>query len=142
MSVRVRVAAPSELPLCHAVRHAVFVLGQDVPPELEIDGLDPVALHLLALHDDTPVGTARLRDVHGHAKIERVAVLAAHRGEGLGLALMHTLHAEAVRLGYTSAELHAQVQVVPFYEALGYVAHGERFLDAGIWHLAMTRDLP
>jgi ElaA protein len=138
----IRVAGPGDLPACLEVRHEVFVVGQGVPAELDDDGLDPAALHLVALHDGRAVGTARLRDVDGHAKIERVAVREAHRGLGLGRALMARLHDEAAALGYREAALHAQVQVIPFYEALGYAAHGEPFLDAGILHREMTRALP
>lgn len=138
----IRVAGPADLPACLEVRHEVFVIGQGVPLPLDDDGLDPAALHLVALDDGRAVGTARLRDVDGHAKIERVAVRESHRGQGLGRALMARLHAEAADLGYREAVLHAQVPVIPFYEALGYEAHGDPFLDAGIWHREMARPLP
>lgn len=141
MRTQVRIAAPDELPLCHRVRHEVFVVGQQVPLHEDLDGLDPLCLHLLAFVDGDAVGTARLRDVHGHAKIERVAVRDAWRGQGFGKRLMERLHAEALRLGYDEAALNAQIQVVSFYEALGYEAHGEPFVDAGIWHRAMRRGL-
>lgn len=138
----IRLAGPADLAACHDVRHEVFVLGQQVPLALDVDGLDPAALHLLVIDGDRAIGTARLRDVDGNVKIERVAVRASHRGRGLGRALMERLHAEAAGLGYHEAVLHAQVAVIPFYEGLGYTAHGEPFLDAGIWHREMTRPLP
>ncbi len=141
MSLTVRRARPDELPACHAVRHEVFVVGQQVPLADDLDGLDAAALHLLALDGDTPVGTCRMRDHDGHAKVERVAVREAYRGRKLGVALMERLHEEAAALGYDLVTLHAQLQVVPFYEALGYEGHGEHFLDAGIWHIEMSRRL-
>lgn len=141
MSAFVRVAHPEELEACLDVRREVFVVGQQVSEEEEIDGLDPHCLHVIALAGDEAVGTARLRFVDGHGKAERVAVRAARRGQGIGAALMYALEAEAAARGADEMHLHAQVQVVPFYEALGYVSHGEQFVEAGIDHLAMTKVL-
>ena len=64
------------LAACHAVRRIVFVDEQQVEAALEWDDLDELAEHFLARRDDdgTPLGTARLRIVGGHAKAERVAV--------------------------------------------------------------------
>ena len=39
-----------------AIRHTVFVDEQDVPVELEVDGLDDGAVHLVAVRDGTVVG--------------------------------------------------------------------------------------
>lgn len=141
MTATVRLAQPDELPACHEVRHAVFVLGQGVPASLEVDGRDADCVHAVARLGDRVVGTARLRDHQGHAKAERVAVLADQRGTGLGLRLMHTLEDAARSRGYSAVHLHAQMPVVPFYERLGYVAEGEVFEEAGIEHLAMCKAL-
>ena len=70
-----------------AVRNTVFVKEQGVPVELEQDGLDPSCAHVLALEDGTPVGTGRITE-KGH--IGRVAVLASHRGRGIGTCLLYT----------------------------------------------------
>ena len=57
-----------------AIRHKVFVGEQNVPVELEIDGLDDEAKHALAFVDGVPIGTGRILS-DGH--IGRVAVLSA-----------------------------------------------------------------
>jgi hypothetical protein len=36
--------------------------------------------------------------------------------------------------GSVTVALSAQVQAIPFYEAIGYVIAGEAYLDEGIWH--------
>ncbi len=90
---------------------------------------------------DAIVGTARLRIVNGDGKAERVAVKAVGRRGGVGRALMRAMEAEASRLGAQRMRLNAQVSAIPFYEALGYTAHGPEFGDAGIPHRAMRRDL-
>lgn len=141
MTPIVRAASAAELPVCHAIRHQVFVLGQDVPQDLEIDGLDGVCDHVLVSVDGVEAGTARLRAVDGHGKAERVAVLAAFRGLGLGLLLMQALEERARARGWQELHLNAQWPVVPFYERMGYVGHGEPFDEAGIRHLAMWRRL-
>ena len=141
MSAEVRPAGLEELPLLHAIRREVFVVGQGVPAEIEVDGRDADCAHVLALVDGAPVGTARLRVVDGHGKAERVAVLASHRGLGLGVALMAALEALARDAGHDQLHLHAQWPVVPFYERLGYVGRGDPFDEAGIRHLAMGRHL-
>ncbi len=138
----VRRATDGELARCLALRHEVFVVGQGVPAALEVDGLDPVCTHFVALSDGSLVGTARLRVTEeGHAKAERVAVRAGLRGQGIGAALMRAIEAEARRRGFAELRLHAQALVVPFYQGLGYAAEGPPFEEAGIPHRAMRRAL-
>jgi predicted GNAT family N-acyltransferase len=129
------------LPTCIAIRHEVFVIGQSVPKDIEVDGLDEACTHALVRVDGVPVATARLRVVDGLAKVERVAVLESHRGGGYGRVVMDVIEEEAVRLGLTTAKLNAQTWVIPFYERLGYVAYGPEFMDADIPHRAMKKPL-
>ena len=44
-------------------------------------------------------------------------------------------------LEFASLVLDSQVPVIPFYEALGFVAEGEIFPDAGIPHRHMRLSL-
>jgi predicted GNAT family N-acyltransferase len=130
--------APGALDAALALRHEVFVDEQGVPPELEVDGEDPACVHVLATVDGLLVGTARLREVDGHAKAERVAVRATARRQGVGRALMAALEQEAART-HTWLHLHAQDTAIPFYLDLGYVVDGAPFTEAGIVHVAMRR---
>jgi predicted GNAT family N-acyltransferase len=138
----VRRATPDELPAILALRHDVFVLGQGVPVDLEADGLDPVAVQVVALADDgVPCGTARMRTVDGHAKFERVAVGERWRGLGIGVALMHELEVQAAAAGLHDAVLNAQASVVDFYAKLGWSTVGPVFWEAGIPHQKMAKKL-
>ncbi len=120
-----------------AVRETVFVHEQNVPLELEYDGLDPDCIHALAeTADGQAIGTARLRP-GGH--IGRMAVLAPWRGRGVGGALLRALIDEAERNGVTETYLHAQVQALDFYARYGFEAIGPEFMDAGIPHRKMVR---
>ena len=142
MSVSITIAqTPGEFELCFGIRTVVFVEEQAVPLELEMDDYDAVATHFMLRDGETPLGTARLLDKHGLAKIGRVAVLKEARGRGLGLVLMQAVIAEAKRRGFTESILDAQTYAIPFYARLGYVAEGEEFDDAGIPHFLMRRPL-
>ena len=142
MDATVRIARADELADCIEVRREVFVVGQDVPETLEVDGLDPECIHFIATVEDKAVGTARLRFVDGSAKAERVAVLETARGLHLGHRLMDALEAEARRRGHQEVVLSAQVPVISFYERRGYRAEGPVYKDAGIDHRTMRRTWP
>ncbi|MFO0689735.1 MAG: GNAT family N-acetyltransferase [Myxococcota bacterium] len=143
------------LEACRWLRRIVFVEEQAVPEALEWDGLDPEARHFLVQAPDQSgrapaatlpardriLGTARMRRLEGHAKAERVAVRADARRRGIGRLVMQGLEARAREEGLDAVVLHAQVVAIPFYASLGYRAHGEVFLDAGIDHRAMTKKL-
>ena len=123
-----------------AIRHAVFVLEQGVPLEMEVDEHDARSVHALALTPEgETVGTARLIP-DGH--IGRVAVLGAWRGQGYGRALMHTLMTHAAQRGHARVWVHAQCDVQAFYQSLGFVAEGAVFEEAGIAHVRMLAVLP
>ncbi|RBI66524.1 GNAT family N-acetyltransferase [Vreelandella sulfidaeris] len=125
-------------PAASEIRRKVFIDEQNVPQEEEWDGLDPECQHFLAMLDGQPVGTARLLpDAH----IGRVAVLANARGTGIGVLLMQAAIEAARHAGHSQVALSAQVQALVFYERLGFVAHGDEFLDAGIPHREMTLSL-
>ena len=129
---------PADMAACFAIRREVFCVEQGVSEELEIDGRDPECRHYLLRAGGRTIGTARIRPMEpGVAKIERVAILAAHRGRGLGFALMRHVLRE---LGRDRAVLHAQAHSESFYRALGFTTEGEPFEEAGIQHVRMTRD--
>jgi len=140
--IEVRHARPDELERCLDIRREVFVGEQGVAPGIEIDGRDARCIHVIALAGGDAVGTARLRFTEdGRAKAERVAVRRAFRGTGTGALLMRALEDEARARGHHRLVLNAQVQVLPFYEKLGYAIDGAEFLEAGIAHRAMSKRL-
>ena len=123
-----------------AIRFAVFVDEQDVPPEIEMDDRDPHCIHLLAFRDEEPVATARI-DIEQAGKIGRLSVLSKCRRQGIGRALMERCHDIAGRQGLREVWCHAQVAAVPFYLSLGYRIEGELFEEAGIDHRRMSGTL-
>ncbi|RXK46203.1 GNAT family N-acetyltransferase [Halorientalis pallida] len=124
-----------------AVRHAVFVEGQGIDEDRELDGLDDEAVHVVAYDDGEAIGAARLREsTAGTWKVERVAVRESRRGEGWGRRVMETVHAAARERDGTRLRLHAQVDVEGFYRRLGYRTVGEEFEEAGIPHVEMVQE--
>jgi predicted GNAT family N-acyltransferase len=129
------------LSICWALRRVVFVEEQGVPLAVDIDGADESCTQFLAWVNGVPIGTARLRAVAGKAKAERLAVLDDFRGHGAGRALMNVVEANARAQGLRTILVHAQEAVVPFYERLGYAALGAPFVEAGIRHVAMQKEV-
>lgn len=127
----------------HAVRKAVFQQEQGVDAAIDFDGLDPAADHIVVYASDQAIATARIRYVQPQlAKIERVAVLAAYRGQGIGRQIVEAAIAFLDEQGISETKVHAQTQVAVFYEKLGFKPQGEEFYEANIPHIEMRRIHP
>ena len=135
-------------PAARAVRHAVFVVEQNIPIELEWDEWDDTSLHAVVFDaQQQALGTGRLLPAGfdpnaphtGH--IGRMAVLAATRRSGVGGAILQALMQAAPAHGFADIVLHAQSYVVPFYARHGYVSEGAEFVEAGILHRTMRATL-
>ena len=118
-----RASWPDDEPAIRRIREAVFVREQSVPLELEWDGKDPEFFQVLACDPDGK------------------AVGAERRRGGVGSALLRTLLAVAREQGLRSVYLNAQTEACGFYAGHGFRAEGEVFLDAGIPHRRMVRDV-
>ena len=128
----------SEIEL-RSIRTQVFMHEQGVPAELEWDGEDAHAIHVLATDlRGNPIGTGRML-VHGEqAHIGRMAVLPSWRNQGVGASLLSGLLEAASARGIHSLFLNAQTTAVAFYQRFNFVREGAEFLDAGIPHYRMS----
>lgn len=133
-----KISAAADVQICLTIRYQVFVEGQKIPVNEEVDGLDSTSEHYLLLFNQLPVGTARVRYIDDFAKIERVAILETHQKKGLGHLLMNFI-IEDLRQNHQvkKAKLGAQVYAIPFYEKLGFVVCSNEYQDAGIPHKDM-----
>lgn len=83
-----KVIDPEMLEDCFYIRKKVFVEEQGVPEESEIDQYESESIHLIGYDNGQPVATARIRPINETTvKIERVAVIKSHRGQGMGKCL-------------------------------------------------------
>ena len=70
-----KVATRDEMYQVYGIRREVFIEEQGVPEEVEMDGRDDEAVHVLASVDgEAPAGCGRLMFSGSEAKIGRVAV--------------------------------------------------------------------
>ena len=137
----IRRAAPSDMPAILDIRAKVFIEEQGVSEADERDGRDGDAIHLIAFVDNAPVGTARILIEDNTGKIGRVAVLADQRGSGFGKALILASLDELRGSGVPRAKLGAQTHAIGFYAALGFSPIGAEYMDAGIAHQDMVREV-
>lgn len=122
--------------IIHKIRHDVFVVEQNVPQTLEIDGIDPQAIHVLAHCHDQAAGTGRL-DING--KIGRIAVYPQLRRQGVGWEIMQCLMHVARQRGHHQVMLSAQCHAIAFYQKLGFQVVGEVYQEVGIDHIKMKK---
>jgi len=137
--IKIRKALPIEIEKCLEIRHKVFIEGQNVPAEEEIDGKDYDCDHYLLFENRFHVGTARVRFLEDFAKIERVAILEECKGRGYGKALMLKIISDVEEnKGINLFKLSAQIQALDFYAKLGFTATSDTvYMDAGIPHMDM-----
>ena len=121
------------------IRETVFVAEQGVPREIELDDWDERCEHAIAYDaGGRAVGTGRLLP-DGH--IGRMAVLRQSRGQGVGGRVLEALIERARERGMRCVVLNAQTHAAPFYARYGFIVAGETFMEAGIPHVAMERNL-
>jgi predicted GNAT family N-acyltransferase len=140
--IEVREAAgDAERAAAMAIRHAVFVEEQDVPVDLEVDGRDDEAVHLVAVRDGAVVATCRLLAHGATVHLGRLAVAASARRQGIAGLLIEAAEAWARAHGARRLALSAQTYASGLYEAAGYAVAGEPYMEAGIEHVDMELEL-
>lgn len=125
------------------LRQAAFIVEQTCPYP-DADGRDAEAWHLLGTAPDGALiaylrlfaPTPEMRAT----RIGRVVTAAAHRGTGLGRALMQQGLAESGRRwpGIDSV-VSAQAHLEAFYASLGYLTESVPYDEDGIAHIDMRR---
>jgi predicted GNAT family N-acyltransferase len=125
------------------IRFHVFVEEQGVPLDLEMDGSDQTATSFLMFLDHAPIGTLRYLRIDDHTlKLGRIALLKQYRNLGYGKALLRWFDTYALSIfKKVTLILHAQQHAQAFYEACGYRPIGEPFIEAGIEHIEMKKDV-
>lgn len=130
----------SDLSHAKAIRQQVFVQEQKVDAELEWDGLDAEAEHLVVYETDQPIGCGRLikkeNDIY---YLGRIAVLKEKRGQYIGDFIVRMMVRKAFDAGAKEVQLHGQKRAEEFYKKLGFVSYGETFMEANIPHVHMRK---
>ena len=123
------------------LRSEVFVVEQQCIFQ-DIDGADPLALHVLGYLAGQLVACARCFPAgvkFTEASIGRVATRRDARGSGLGHALIKQAMASvSTQWGAQAIRIGAQAHLSRFYGAHGFAEVGIAYVEDGIDHLEMV----
>lgn len=97
--------------------------------------------HVLVYHKNQPVGTGRVRIVDQTGKLERICILKPYRKYGLGKVIIGELEKIMKEKGITKMKLHGQTHAEGFYKKLGYQTASDEFMEDGIPHILMTKEI-
>jgi predicted GNAT family N-acyltransferase len=139
-----KITLPEELEAIFTIRKKVFVDEQGVPLNDEFDEfdkLDAPCEQILAYYDGQPIGTGRIRVIDGMGKLERICILEPYRQLGIGKKIISFLEEIALEKGFPQVKLHGQTQAEGFYKKLGYQCSSTEFIEDGIPHILMIKDL-
>jgi len=128
-----------------ALRIAVFVVEQDCPYQ-DLDGHDPDAVHLFATIDGQVAATLRILKpgvAYACHAIGRVVVGEPYRSTGLGHRIMQEAldYIDREQNGFTVIKLSAQEHLERYYQRHGFEQCGKGYLEDGIPHIPMIRQL-
>lgn len=131
-------------------REQVFIVEQNCP-YLDSDGQDTTAWHILGKIDDNLACYARIlppaprfsqAEFAGKIMpaIGRVLTVADYRGHGLASELMKFAIAQTLeKFPSLSIYISAQAYLLEFYQGLGFIVQGERYLEDEIPHQDMVK---
>ena len=123
------------------IRQEVFMSEQGF--EIEFDDIDNNSTHMMLYSDDDAVGCCRFfpGEASGEYIIGRIAVRKAYRGQSMGKRIVEMAIQHIKDKGASKISLSAQVQAKGFYEALGFRAKGDVYLDEHCPHVHMEKVL-
>ncbi|EGQ21746.1 GNAT family acetyltransferase [Sporosarcina newyorkensis 2681] len=139
-----RITNEENLKKAFEIRKMVFVEEQNVPVEDEFDEFDILngkCKHILVVDQEQVVGTGRIREVEGVGKLERICILPSHRQLGMGKVIVSALEEIAREQGIGRVKLHGQTHAERFYQKLGYETVSDVFMEDGIPHIIMRKEL-
>lgn len=141
------IAAEDECTLarCLKIRETVFIIEKNVPKEIEVDSsdcLNGACEHFLILCGGADAGAFRCSRTNGNAvRLQRLCVLKEFRAHGVGKAALEFLESRCRKDGFSAIELDAKLDASPFYEKCGYKKVSEPFIEAGIPHVKMKKEV-
>ena len=92
--------------------------------------------------DDKLVGGLLLAPVDNkEIRMIQVAVDTIYQGEGVGIKMVAYAENKAKEAGYSTVVMHAMLNVIGFYEKIGYIQEGDIFEENGITFAKMVKHL-
>ena len=124
-----------------SIRHEVFITEQNVPFECEIEGEEGKYYFVGYVGTTAAVCARAFMESHRIWHVKRVACRKEYRGKHLASELMRFIEEKASDSRIKQKTHNAQDQAAPFYERLGFKTIGEGFLEAGIPHHRMDKEI-
>lgn len=136
-------ASPELQAAAFYLRYQIFVLEQNILPELEFDKLDtPDRQYLVLFDEQQPVATVRYQKLDEQTlNPDRLCVHADYRVHQLGTRLLDYIEKRAIQEGCRSSILSAVVPAKAFYEKQGYHAISDIFEEDGVLCIKMKKAL-
>jgi|TARA_B110000259_G_scaffold77800_1_gene91205 predicted GNAT family N-acyltransferase len=126
----------------YEIRQRVFVNEQGVPEAIVHEDAERSAHYFVAIDEEgNALGTARWRKTAQGVKLERFAVLPAHRNKGLGADLLRSILVD-IKSKFGSGVLvylNAQLEAITLYTDQGFLPVGQTFIEADITHQRMSQ---
>ena len=126
------------------LRQEVFVVEQNCA-YLDLDGLDQEAIHILCWQQHRLAAYARCLapgQAFPESALGRIVVSPTCRGQSLGRELVSRgIEFNMSHWPDSAIQIGAQAHLEEFYESLGFVSTGDRYLEDGIPHVHMIRPL-
>jgi N-acetylglutamate synthase-like GNAT family acetyltransferase len=126
------------------LRRRVLAEPLGLPVEAVRFEFEARSLRLWALLDGVLIGCVlfhRDRDSDRSGRLYQMAVEPSCQKRGVGRLLVQRLEAHLRELGVREVRLHARGPSVGFYSKLGYAPHDAPFVEVGIEHRYMRREL-
>lgn len=135
---------PYQLYALLQLRNEVFVVEQNCVFQ-DADDKDPYCFHLMGFYNNKLVAYTRLVPAgvsYEQASIGRVVTSPSVRGSGAGKELMQQSIDAVYRLfGRQAIKIGAQLYLKRFYESLGFQQISDIYLEDGIEHIHMLKEL-
>ena len=126
------------------LRSEVFVVEQDCVYQ-DLDNKDQISIHIFQKKKNVIVAYTRIfksGDYYKNASIGRVVVLKKYRGKELGKKIMiYSIEYIKNKLKENKIELSAQKYLEKFYKDLGFYKIGKDYLEDGIPHQRMIKEI-
>lgn len=126
------------------IRETVFVKELNVPINIETDRDDCFngpCDHFLIRMDDHDMGAIRIKKEKLQIIIQRFCLLKNYRQQGYGREVLTFIESYYKKQGYYRIVLDSKYRVCQFYEKCGYHKISDVFIEAGIEHIKMEKEL-
>jgi GNAT superfamily N-acetyltransferase len=127
----------------HYVRTEGMVKDFNLTLEGEFEADTPDDIYVLALDENLPVSTCRLKVIEENGekfgKIERVATVPDYRSKGIGSLVITEAENWLKELGVNTVHINSRTAAVKFYEKLGYKADWNKISGSGLFECVETQ---